>query len=258
MAAQVQVCSPVRCQGLQRNCQQTAHHIASHSRNGQKCGAWTNLRLRGGTWPHTNGFRDLEKARNPSALALLPHKRLSLGQRLLGLSWECVQTPPSFTRQGHSKQGPTDIQFFKEAASLRSSETECERVENLVDTALYFIGEAFPLLKEALAIQPDNFILTANNMAVCHLRRLSSTWTVFSWWKVPPWRTTSRSCSKRMSSWILNLTTIYQLHSSDGLNNNQLLKLISEYKGDGVNSTSLKMPNLILTFNLLTTNLFMQ
>lgn len=62
----------------------------------------------------------------------------------------------------------TSQKYFKEAASLRSSETETERVENLVDAALYFIAqgsysEAFGLLKEALVIQPDNFMVIKAN-----------------------------------------------------------------------------------------------
>lgn len=44
---------------------------------------------------------------------------------------------------------------------------------------------------------------------------------------------------------ILNLSTIYELENSDGSKKNGLLKLISEYKGDGINLASLKMPNLI-------------
>lgn len=44
---------------------------------------------------------------------------------------------------------------------------------------------------------------------------------------------------------ILNLSTIYELENSDGVKKNALLKLISEYKGDGINLASLKMPNLI-------------
>jgi hypothetical protein len=44
---------------------------------------------------------------------------------------------------------------------------------------------------------------------------------------------------------ILNLSTIYELENSDGFKKNALLKLISEYKGDGINLASLKMPNLI-------------
>jgi hypothetical protein len=44
---------------------------------------------------------------------------------------------------------------------------------------------------------------------------------------------------------LLNLSTIYELENSDGYKKNGLLKLISEYKGDGINLASLKMPNLI-------------
>jgi len=44
---------------------------------------------------------------------------------------------------------------------------------------------------------------------------------------------------------LLNLSTIYELENSDGHKKNQLLKLISEYKGDGINLACLKMPNLI-------------
>lgn len=44
---------------------------------------------------------------------------------------------------------------------------------------------------------------------------------------------------------LLNLSTIYELENTDGHKKNALLKLISEYKGDGINLASLKMPNLI-------------
>ena len=44
---------------------------------------------------------------------------------------------------------------------------------------------------------------------------------------------------------ILNLSTIYELENSDGSKKNALLKQISEYKGDGINLASLKMPNLV-------------
>jgi len=44
---------------------------------------------------------------------------------------------------------------------------------------------------------------------------------------------------------LLNVATIYELENSDGHKKNSLLKLISEYKGDGINLASLKMPNLI-------------
>lgn len=44
---------------------------------------------------------------------------------------------------------------------------------------------------------------------------------------------------------LLNLSSIYELENTDGTKKNSLLKLISEYKGDGVNLASLKMPNLI-------------
>lgn len=140
---------------------------------------------------------------------------------------------------------PTAQKYFKEAATLRSSETECERVENLVDAALYFIaqglyGEAFALLKEALAIQPDNFMVT-NNMAVCllYLGKVKESLQLME---------STVQNNKPMllqENVILNLSTIYELENSDGLKKNQLLKLISEYKGDGINLASLKMPNLI-------------
>jgi len=48
---------------------------------------------------------------------------------------------------------------------------------------------------------------------------------------------------------LLNLSTIYELENSDGHKKNQLLKLISEYKGDGINLACLKMPNLITWSN---------
>ncbi len=44
---------------------------------------------------------------------------------------------------------------------------------------------------------------------------------------------------------ILNLSSIYELENSDGVKKLQILKLISEYKGDGINLASLKMTNLI-------------
>jgi len=44
---------------------------------------------------------------------------------------------------------------------------------------------------------------------------------------------------------ILNLSSIYELENSDGMKKLSLLKLISEYKGDGINLASLKMPNLV-------------
>lgn len=44
---------------------------------------------------------------------------------------------------------------------------------------------------------------------------------------------------------LLNLSTIYELDNTDGHKKNSLLKLISEYKGDGINLAALKMPNLI-------------
>lgn len=58
----------------------------------------------------------------------------------------------------------TAQKYFKQAASLRSTEIETERVENLVDAALYFIAQggyadAITLLKEALVVQPDNFMV---------------------------------------------------------------------------------------------------
>jgi len=44
---------------------------------------------------------------------------------------------------------------------------------------------------------------------------------------------------------LLNLSTMYELENTDGHKKNSLLKLVSQYKGDGINLASLKMPNLI-------------
>ncbi|CAL8131704.1 unnamed protein product [Orchesella dallaii] len=135
--------------------------------------------------------------------------------------------------------------YFKEAAGIRSSNSELDRVENLVDAALYYIAQgvysdAFGLLKEALVIQPDNFMIT-NNMAVCllYMGRVKESLALME--------TTVRNNTPQLlqENVILNLSTIYELENSDGFKKNSLLKLISEYKGDGINLASLKMPNLI-------------
>lgn len=54
--------------------------------------------------------------------------------------------------------------YFQAAADLRSGDSDSEQADNLVDSAMITIAhgsypEAFALLKQALPIQPDNFMV---------------------------------------------------------------------------------------------------
>ncbi|CAG7828460.1 unnamed protein product [Allacma fusca] len=135
--------------------------------------------------------------------------------------------------------------YLNLAAELSRANSETDRVDTLVDSGLLAISQnnysdAFNSFKQALAIQPDNYMLT-NNMAVC-LVYLGKVKDALALMESTVKQNTPQLLQENV---ILNLSTIYELENSDGSKKNSLLKLISEYKGDGINLASLKMPNLV-------------
>ena len=136
-------------------------------------------------------------------------------------------------------------EYFHKASELRTLESDSDQVDTLVDSALILITqnsypEALALLTQASHIQPDNFMVL-NNMAVCllYLGKVKES--------VALMETTVRQNIPQslQENVLLNLSSVIELENSDGSKKNALLKLISEYKGDGVNLASLKLPNLI-------------
>ena len=167
---------------------------------------------------------------------------------------ELIQKDTAHEMQLKSSLGRLFLQFgdiasaqryFAMATELCDQASDVDRADVLADAGLLAIGQnnyaqALKCFQDALTIQPENYMLV-NNVAVClvYLGRVKDALSLME--------TTVKQNTPQLlqENVILNLSTIYELENSDGSKKNTLLKLISEYKGDGINLASLKMPNLV-------------
>lgn len=130
---------------------------------------------------------------------------------------------------------------FSHAYKLRG-ETEDDRRDSLMDMAFLSIANndyqsALATLQKAAEIFPSDPVIV-NNAAVCHLYlgRLQEGLSYLEQ------RMTAEPALLLQETLVLNLATIYELESSyAGQKKRALLDLVSQYRGDSINTACLKL-----------------